>query len=109
MVAQPHCDIITAFGNVKLHYDRNSFYQVKSPARGQNLSQRDRSPIETAAKSLTDSGENRSHRLRFTAFGTARPGLVVPTIKVEMRMTDVRGHEPLQEQSGNYRPGERFG
>jgi hypothetical protein len=61
------------------------------------------------SKSLTQSGKHRTHGLRLTTFGSARTGLIVPRIKIDMRVTDTFCNKPLQEQSGNNGAGKRFG
>jgi hypothetical protein len=60
-------------------------------------------------ESLTQPSENRAHGLRFPTFRPSWPVLIVPTIKIKMRVTDTVGYEPFQEQSSNNRSGERFG
>jgi hypothetical protein len=60
------------------------------------------------SKSLTQSGKYCTHGLRLATLGPARTGLVVPRIKIDMRVTDTLCNKSLQEQSGNNGAGKRF-
>ena len=56
-------------------------------------------------KSLTQRGENRSHGLPLATFRPSWAGLIVPCIKVDMRVTDTLRNKPFKEQSGNNSTG----